>query len=261
MPLNQTSGLLVGYTGFVGSNLARQHAFADLANSKNIEQFANRKYDVIVCAGISGIKWWANQNPIEDWRNIQKLLDVLRTMEARRFVLISTIDVYPDPRGGIDENSDPRHLPNHGYGQHRMQFEVFIRSQFHVHHVVRLPGLFGAGLKKNVIFDLLHDNCLEAINPSSAFQYYDLARLWCDLNRIVASELPIVNLATEPVPTSAILSRFFADKTVGAKASPTTSYDFRSRYAALWGGTNGYLYDAHTVLSDLARFIAAERDL
>ena len=47
--------------------------------------------------------------------------------------------------------------------------------------VVRIAGVLGQGLKKNVIYDLLHDNCLDAINPESCFQYYNVANLWRDL--------------------------------------------------------------------------------
>ena len=43
--------------------------------------------------------------------------------------------------------------------------------------IVRLPGLFGAGLKKNLIYDFVHDNRLDLIHPDGQFQFYDLERI------------------------------------------------------------------------------------
>lgn len=259
MGYKQTQDLLIGYTGFVGINLSRQHTFAELANSKNIQDFAGRQFGTIVCAGITAMKWWSNKNPIEDWQNIQSLLAVLETVEAKRFILISTVDVYPYPVN-VDESVQLSSLDNHHYGRHRLKVETAIAKRFTAHHIVRLPGLFGSGLKKNVIFDLLHNNCLDAINPVSSFQYYHLDRLWDDLQRVIAANLPLVNFATEPVETADIIGRFFPNKPVGTKPSPSARYDFRTRYADLWGQPGEYIYSAIQVLDDLAQFVATERE-
>ncbi len=121
---------------------------------------------------------------------------------------------------------------------------------------MRLPGLFGEGLKKNVIYDLLHGNGLETINPESVFQYYALPRLWEDIRKVMGLALPLVNFATEPVATRTILERFFPRCEVGGRRGPPAFYDFKSKYAVHWSGKNGYLYDAPTVLKDLEGFIA-----
>ena len=44
---------LIGYTGFVGGNLHRQHAFDALFNSKNIEEIRGRSFARIVHASSS----------------------------------------------------------------------------------------------------------------------------------------------------------------------------------------------------------------
>ena len=51
------------------------------------------------------------------------------------------------------------------------------------HHQARLPGLFGPDLRKNVLFDLLHDNLLEKIQPRSTFQWFDVELTWEDGSR------------------------------------------------------------------------------
>ena len=70
---------LVGYTGFVGSNLLKQHPFQHLYNSKNISDIAGKSFDLLVFSGAQAVKWWANQNPEEDRAKIQSALDPLET--------------------------------------------------------------------------------------------------------------------------------------------------------------------------------------
>jgi len=245
---------LIGYTGFVGGNLDRQHAFSARFNSKNIEEIRSADFDLVVVAGVQAKKWWANQNPAEDWAQIERLLNALATVRVEKLVLISTIDVYPHPCG-VNESTPVTEDPKNAYGTHRFRAEEALRKQFANTCTVRLPGLFGDGLKKNVIFDLLHDNILETINPASRFQYYFLDRLWTDINRCLDAGLPVVNFATEPVATSEILSRYFPGKKVGSKPSPEAAYDFHTCFNAELGGYEGYLYDRETVLNDMGVFI------
>ena len=249
---------LIGYTGFVGGNLVAQRKFDVLINSKNFETMRGQHYDRVICAGVSAVKWQANKDPAADLARIQPLMDVLATVTADKFVLISTIDVY-SVASGADESTDCHNPAHHAYGRHRLAFEDFCRARFPNLTVVRLPGLFGPGIKKNVLFDLLHDNCLEMINPKSTFQYYDLRNLADDIERAEAAGLDLVNLFTEPVGTAEILERFFPETQVGAKPSPEAHYDLYTRYAALRGLAGNYLYTKDEVLSQIADFIAKER--
>ena len=249
---------LIGHTGFVGSNLAEQFAFRYLFNSKNISEIKNRRFDLVVCAGISAMKWIANKKPAEDWSQIRVLLENLESVTADRFVLISTIDVYPKPIE-VDEDFDPAQVENHAYGRHRLMVEQFIASRFPLHHIVRLPGLFGKGLKKNLIFDLLNNNCLDLINSESTFQYYDLSKLWHDIQKVMKLDIRLINLSTGPLAVKTILDRFFSGVAVGGNPGPAAHYNFLSKYAAAWNGNNGYLYSADQTLQNLAAFIVGNR--
>lgn len=251
---------LIGSTGFVGSNLARQARFDFQCHSRNIETMAGRSFDLVVCAGVQAKKWWANEHPDEDWSGIARLQDVLRTTRAERFVLISTVDVYPDPVGVTEQT--PVTEPRHAYGRHRLAFENFVRHTFPHASIVRLPGLFGIGLKKNVIFDLLHDNCLEQINPEASYQYYSLARLWDDLGKVLALRLPLINFGTEPIQTAELIDRFFPEQRsrVGPGRPTPIQYDMRTTYAREWASpVPEYLIDRATVLQEIGAFIQQER--
>jgi nucleoside-diphosphate-sugar epimerase len=251
---------LIGHTGFVGGNLDRQAEFQDRYDSGNIAEIEGKRYGLVVCAGIQSVKWWANRNPDDDWRGIKSLLDRLEKMEAERFVLISTVDVYPTPIG-VTEEDNPHGLDNHAYGRHRLAVEDFVRERFGQRALIaRLPALFGPGLKKNVVYDLIHDNQLEKINPAGSFQWYDLNDLWPDI--VIAQEhrINLINFAVAPVTTADIVTRYFPEKAadIGSQAGPAGSYDFRSMHAEIWSGRDGYLRSREEVLEKLGRFAAEE---
>ena len=245
---------LIGHTGFVGSNLLEQRNFDLHFNSKNFRDMSASNFDAVVCAGVSAVKWKANKEPDQDWQNVSQLQEVLATTTARHFVLISTIDVYP-VIAGKDESYNCSEESNHSYGTHRLRFEQFCQSHFPQCTVIRLPALFGPGIRKNVIFDLLNNNCLEMINPDCSFQYYPLNRLWSDIAKTIDLGLPLVNLFTEPIQTSSILNRFFPESEVGQKAGPEVHYDLHTMHAAHWGNAGRYIMDSDEVLTQLESFV------
>ena len=139
---------LIGYTGFVGSNLINQFHFDDLYNSKNIEKIAGNKYELVVCAGARAEKWKINQEPLKDLDNIKMLALCLEKTNIKKLVLISTIDVYPLPVK-VDEGSkfDPKKSSPYGYN--RWWLEQFCATHFDA-LIIKLPALFGNGLKKTL---------------------------------------------------------------------------------------------------------------
>jgi len=245
---------LIGYTGFVGGNLHKQHNFNSLYNSKNFNDMSGNSYDDVICAGVSAVKWVANKDPITDKNNIELLKNVLKTIKANRFTLISTVDVYPILTNG-DESFDCSSVNNHPYGTHRLEFETFCKNQFENCYIIRLPGLFGDGLKKNVIYDLLNNNCLDMINPESSFQYYYLGNLWHDIKKVINSDIKLVNFFTEPVKTQNIIQHYFPDAIVGENAPPETHYDLHTLHASLLNSSGNYMYDNKEVMEQLDNFI------
>src|SRR5262249_34880282 len=143
--------------------------------------------------------------------------------------------------------------PNHAYGTHRLEFERFVRARFPHALVVRLPALFGPGLRKNVLYDLLHANQVERINPASCFQWYPLERLPEDLRRAEAHGLKLANFFTEPLATRLVLERFFPEVRAGAEAQPAAYYDLHTRYGQAFGGDERYVMRAPQVLEEVGR--------
>ena len=252
---------LIGHTGFVGGTLLAAGGFSHGFNSRDFNDMRGEAFDEVVCAGIPAVKWLANKEPEQDRAAIGALLGVLETVRAGRFVLISTVDVYPDPGQPLDETAVLEGLANHPYGRHRLEAEKFVAARFDNHAIVRLPALFGDGLKKNALYDLIHGNEVERLNPAAVFQWYPTRRLPGDLVRIARAGVRLVNLVTEPVPLSQVIERFFPGAAVGPAREPAPRYDVRTRHAALFGGTPPYLTGRAQVLLAMGDFIKSIRRL
>lgn len=251
---------LIGHTGFVGSALARSGSFTDYFNSKNFRDMAGLGFDLMICAGISAAKWIANADPVADWNAIERLIEVLDRIECNEFILISTIDVYPDPSLGADESARIEGAANHPYGAHRLRLEEWIAQRFGKHHrIVRLPALFGPGLKKNALYDLLHDHEIEKINPRAEYQWYPTARLWGDIERSRKLGLELVNLFPEPLSMDRIIARCFPGARTGDPREPAPAYRLRTRHAEAFGGRDGYLLAAASVLGEIEGYVCDER--
>lgn len=248
---------LIGHTGFVGGNLARQRPFTDHFNSRNIEEMTGRHFSLVACAAAPGVKWRANRDPRADRAAIDRLTTVLGTVTADRVVLISTVDVYPVPRG-VDEASPIDETAGHPYGRHRLHLERFVGGRFET-LTVRLPGLFGPGLRKNIIFDFLREQALDQVNPASTFQFYDLDRLWGDVEIALAAGLDLVNLATEPVTVAEVARHGFGREFENRSAPEEVHYDMQTRHADRWGISGAYLAGREAVLAGIARFVAEQR--
>lgn len=248
---------LIGYTGFVGGNLARSREFDELYNSTNIHEIAGRQFDDVYFSAAKAEKWRINQDPEGDAAHIAELETILSSFHARRLTLISTVDIYRVPIE-VDESTVPVTDDLHAYGLHRLQLEDFVRRSIDNSLIVRLPGLFGPGIKKNVIFDLMNDNNVDRIHPDGEYQYYDLTRLNDDIEVAWRNGLRLVNLATEPLPTSRLASEVFGRELAVPEGVAAGRYDMRTRYADRWGRDGGYLSSADEVVNALKSFVRIE---
>ncbi len=249
---------LIGHTGFVGSTLRQQRTFSHFFNSANIASIRNQSFDTVFCAAAPAQKWLANENPEKDRANIAQLCSHLSACKARRMVLISTVDVYDDA-AAVDEDTPlcPDKLAP--YGKHRLELEHFIQETFAAHTIVRLPALFGTGLKKNFIYDLLHDNCLDWTDARSAFQFYNMARLSADCSKALDADLRTVNFAVEPTLCRDIANSCFDEDFANHTQKPPMAYDMRTKHSAVFGRSGAYIMTAAEVCDDLRAFVRASR--
>lgn len=160
---------LVGYTGFVGSNIyaTAGNEIDRVYNSKNIEEAYGTNPDLLIYAGLRAEKYLANNDPQKDMELILQAEDNISKINPQKLVLISTIDVYKSPKA-VDENTpiDTENL--HAYGYNRFRLEEWVRENYSDALIIRLPGLFGKNIKKNFIYDYI--NLIPFMLKSSKFE-------------------------------------------------------------------------------------------
>ncbi len=146
---------LIGFSGLIGKNLLMQTNFDYKFNSKNINKIKKKKYDLVICAAAPGKMYLANKYPKQDKNKINKLINNLKKVETKKFVLISTIQVFKNIKAKNNEFSN-QFNKKIAYGRHRRDLEIFCQKKFRNLIIVRLPSVFGPFLKKNFIFDLFN---------------------------------------------------------------------------------------------------------
>ena len=256
---------IVGYTGFVGSNMLQFYVFDNFYNSKNFEEARGKHFEEIIFCGIPAVKWFANKNPNEDTNIIENIKNILNTITCDKFILISTIDVYNNTSCSSNEESQINFLINHTYGKNRYLYEKYIEGKFENHFIIRLPALFGKGLKKNIIFDLINNNQIENIPLNSSFQWYNIDRLKNDIDIVINNNIKICNLFTEPIETKEIVNLFYKiykkdyDFLIkindGIRVDDKIEYNTQTQYYEKFNSNKyGYVCDGQAVLKDLETF-------
>lgn len=250
---------VIGVTGFVGSNIFRQGVFNFSYSSSNIHEIINQSFDLVVCAGARAEKWRANLEPDLDLQNINNLISFINQITTREFILISTVDVYANPQSVYEDSpiSTDQLSP---YGKHRYYLEEFVRGHFQNHLIIRLPGLIGTGLKKNFIFDLLHNpDALHLTHSESRYQFYSLGSVWKDIQSVRKSGLPLINFATPPLNVRRIATECFGTDISIFKSNQQVKYDMRTSYAWIFNQPGDYICSEEIEIKAIKEFIRTER--
>ncbi len=207
-----THGIL-GWTGLVGQTLLHQLLAkgvpaSEIAtyNSKNLNAIRGETFEFLYICCMPATKWWANLHPEEDLQILETVWSAIRTVKATRIFLISTVDVLKSDNACSEHSSD---WSDHAYGRHRRLLERWVRTEWPFATILRLPALFGRGLKKNALFDLLHDNQTPLLCLQSEFQWYSLSGLLEDCLQCMKHRIHLAHLVSEPISLLEIVNRWF----------------------------------------------------
>lgn len=248
---------LIGFSGFVGSTLLKQAHFESLFRSTNIDEIQGRAFDTVVCAGAPAQKWIANREPEADREKIEGLIAHLKTVRCKKFILISTVDVFKNPVD-VDEKTTVDESGLHAYGLHRRLLEKFVESHFVDHLIVRLPGLVGPGLRKNVIFDFLNNNNLQSIESRGKFQFYPMVNLWHDIQTAIGAGLKLVHLTAEPITVADVSRRGFGNSFENELSNNPAAYDLQTCYAEIFGSSGRHQYSVRETVQAIRAYAQSE---
>ena len=225
---------IIGYTGLIGKNLINQYKSKfksiDLFNSKNSNNLKDKKYDLVFCSAMPAEKWIANKFPKKDTLNRDKLIKNLSKLSTNLIVLISTIDVHQ----------------NHIYGKNRKYLEKYVQKKFNKYLIIRLPAVFGKGLKKNILFDLLNRNQLDKIYNNDRFQWYDLSYLKKDIEKLKHKINEIHELYSYPLENKFIIN-LFKNIDINQNRKKPLIYDIKPK--------KGYYISKNIILNRIKKFI------
>ncbi len=299
---------LVGYTGFVGSNIYTHATDIDAVfNSKNISDAYGLSPDLLIYAGLRAEKFLANKDPEADIKLVFGAEENIERIAPHKLVLISTIDVYKEPNG-VDENTVIDTDGLSAYGYNRYMLEQWVREHYPDSLIIRLPALFGNNIKKNFRFDYINvipsmlssakfdelsktdkslNNCYTLqpngfykLNPDikdrdtlkqkfidlgftalnftdsrSRYQFYDLSRLWSDIQVLLEEGIGLWNAAVEPVSAAEVYRFLTGDTFINELSGTPADYDYRSVHVELFGGRDGYIYEKEEELDRIKNFI------
>lgn len=299
---------LVGYTGFVGSNIYSSGKFDAVYNSKNIKEAYDTNPDLLIYAGLRAEKYLANSAPEKDMELIFQAEKNIKRINPKKLVLISTIDVFKEPNN-VDENTiiDTKGL--YAYGYNRYQLERWAKKNYSDALIIRLPGLFGNNIKKNFIYDCINIipfmlketkfnelsimapelgnyyklqpngfykvnelsneekvvlkakfrklgfSALNFTDSRSKYQFYNLRRLWNDIQAALKNEIRLWHPATEPVSAGELYKYLTGEKFDNKLSETPANYDYKTVYASIFGGSNGYICNKETVLKEIREFL------
>lgn len=303
---------LVGYTGFVGSNIcaAAGEKIDKVYNSKNIKEAYGTTPDLLIYAGLRAEKYLADHEPEKDMELILQAEENIKNINPKRLVLISTVDVFKIPKD-VDENSviDTDGLRSYGYN--RYQLELWVREKYPDALIIRLPGLFGKNIKKNFIYDYIHvipfmlkaekfeellaeapelkryyklqENGFYKINVTreyrkgikdlfrrlgfsalnftdsrSIYQFYNLGRLWKDIQTALDSGITLWHPATEPVSAGEVYRYLTGERFVNELSGMPVDYGYRTLYDTAFGGMGGYICSKQDILDEIKEFVGNE---
>ena len=246
---NTFENAIIGNTGYIGSFLSKKIKFKFKYNSKNIHRLTKKTLGTVYISAPHALKYWANQNPTEDSKIVDKLISNLKNLTCKRIIYFSSTDIYLKKQN-VNENYKVLRKNLNIYGYNRLRIENFIRDNFDDYLIVRLPALFGWKLKKNFFFDILNFKSLKYYNKKTSFQWYFIEWIVKDLKYALKNKIKTINLVSEPLNLLDIVNYLKHDKKNFSENRKIVKYNILTKYS--WNKKiNRYNYTKSDILKKM----------
>lgn len=155
---------VIGCNGFVGSALCRFIAKTDNELTRidrgNYNEFSNGEFDILINSATPSKRYWALNNPLADFKaTVGLTAEIVYNWHYKKLVQISTISA--------------KCQLNHPYGINKHLAEQLALNSNQNNLVVRLGNLFGEGLNKGIIYDIIKGNPL-FVSGDSRYSFIDV---------------------------------------------------------------------------------------
>ena len=104
-------------------------------------------------------------------------------------------------------------------------------------------------------FRALGFSALNFTDSRSIYQFYNLRRLWGDIQIALNAGITLWHPATEPVSAAEIYEYLTGEKFVNELDGEPADYNYKTLYAQTFGGTDEYICNQESVLKDIKKFI------
>jgi nucleoside-diphosphate-sugar epimerase len=199
---------IIGYTGFIGSNLKFFFKTKYNFNTKNISFINQYQFDLVILCAPSSKMWISNKFPHDDYKKIKNIINILKKVKTRKIIFISTIEVY-GKNNNKNEINKINKISNSAYGKNRALLEDFIKNFFRENLIIRLPVVYGKNFIKNSIYDLINKNNLNCLNGNDLLQIYNVKNLKNDIDFCLKNKIKLVNISSKPLKLKFIAKKFF----------------------------------------------------
>ncbi len=157
---------VIGCGGFVGSALCGFIAKTDNEligiNKKNYNDFINSEFDILINSATPSKRYWALNNPLADFKaTVGLTAEIVYNWRYKKLVQISTVSA--------------KLQLNHPYGIHKHLAEQLVLNSNQNNLVIRLGNLFGEGLNKGIIYDIIKGNPL-FVSGDSRYSFIDVEK-------------------------------------------------------------------------------------
>lgn len=241
---------LIGYSGFIGQQLMKDYGkeIGNIYNSKNIKKLKDVRHDTIIIAAPSATKWQANKNPKEDLAKVFKLIEAIQGVEANEVIHLSTCDVFEYSPKLLNFELDTT-FSAQPYSKHRQMLEEAVKGLNF--RILRLPTVYGQGMKKNILFDLITKNYdyLDTVNPHNQLQWINVNKIKDMISFARSHDIKVFNCATPPIANQELFD-LFKYKSKNYVSKPDIVYDMKTIY-----NTHNYIFSKKEVIEDIKEFI------